>query len=113
MTSSIREIFDSMAYGPAPESNAEVLAWLGQHTGFGHWIDGSFTKPGTMFETRNPANGKLLAQVTQGSATDVDAAVKAARRAQAKWAKLPGHARAVQPRRTGADDDGVELRFDA
>ena len=90
----IREIFDSMAYGPAPESNAEVLAWLGQHSGFGHWIDGSFTRPGATFETRNPATGTVLARVTQGSAADVDAAVKAARRAQAKWAKLPSHARA-------------------
>ena len=90
----IREIFDSMAYGPAPESNAEVLAWLGQHSGFGHWIDGSFTRPGATFETRNPATGTVLARVTQGSATDVDAAVKAARRAQAKWAKRPSHARA-------------------
>ena len=39
----VREIFDSMAYGPAPESNAEVLAWLGRHKArFGHWIDGAF-----------------------------------------------------------------------
>ncbi|MES2432221.1 MAG: aldehyde dehydrogenase family protein [Pseudomonadota bacterium] len=90
----VREIFDSMAYGPAPESNAEVLAWLSKHKTFGHWIDGAFTKPGEVFETRNPATAKPLAHIAQGSATDVDAAVKAARRAQPKWAKLPGHARA-------------------
>ncbi len=91
----IRDIFDTMAYGPAPESNAEALAWLGQHKArFGHWIDGAFTAPDDTFETRNPATGKVLAQVTQGSAADVEAAVAAARRAQPKWAKLPGHARA-------------------
>jgi aldehyde dehydrogenase (NAD+) len=90
----VREIFDSMAYGPAPESNAEVLAWLAKHKTFGHWIDGAFSKPGAQFETRNPATGAVLATVTQGTDADVDAAVKAARRAQGKWARLPGHARA-------------------
>ena len=91
----VRDIFDSMAYGPAPESNAEVLAWIAKHQGrFGHWIDGAFAPPGQTFETRNPATGKLLAHVTQGTATDMDAAVAAARRAQPKWAKLSGHQRA-------------------
>jgi aldehyde dehydrogenase (NAD+) len=90
----VREIFDSMAYGPAPESSTEALAWLANNGDFGHWIDGAFTKAGTGFATRNPATGKVLAQVTQGSASDVDAAVKAARRAQPKWAKLSGAARA-------------------
>jgi acyl-CoA reductase-like NAD-dependent aldehyde dehydrogenase len=42
----------------------------------------------------NPANGDTLASVTQGTAKDIDAAVKAARRAQPKWARLPGHKRA-------------------
>ena len=90
----VREIFDSMAYGPAPESNAEVLVWLDKHKSFGHWIDGAFTKHGDTFETKNPATAKPLGLITQGTAADVDAAVKAARRAQPKWAKLPGHARA-------------------
>ncbi len=91
----VRDIFDSMAYGPAPESNAEALAWISRHQGqFGHWIDGTFTKPGDTFETRNPATGAVLAGVTQGTAADLDAAVAAARRAQPKWARLSGHQRA-------------------
>ena len=91
----VRDIFDSMAYGPAPESNAEALAWLAKHKArFGHWIDGAFTSPGDTFETRNPANGTVLAAVTQGSAADLDSAVAAARRAQPKWAGLSGHQRA-------------------
>ena len=57
----IKDIFDSMAYGPAPESAAEALAWLTNHNhAFGHWIDGAFTKPGQTFPTSNPANGKHL-----------------------------------------------------
>ncbi|MBC7736402.1 MAG: hypothetical protein H7245_04060, partial [Candidatus Saccharibacteria bacterium] len=64
----IRDIFDSMDYGPAPESNAEVLTWLASHNGqFGHWIDGAFTKPGAGFDTTNPATTKRLATVTQGT----------------------------------------------
>jgi aldehyde dehydrogenase (NAD+) len=91
----IKEIFDSMAYGPAPESSTEAMAWITKHKGrFGHWIDGAFTAPGDTFATSNPATGQALAQVTQGSAADVDAAVRAARRAQPKWARLPGHQRA-------------------
>ena len=91
----VRDIFDSMAYGPAPENNAEALAWLAKHgQRFGHWIDGTFTAPGATFETRNPATGATLAMVTQGTPTDLDAAVAAARRAQPKWAALSGHQRA-------------------
>lgn len=91
----VRDIFDTMSYGPAPESNAEVLTWLAKHKGqFGHWIDGAFTAPGQTFATRNPATGDILSEVTQGSAADLDAAVAAARRAQPKWAKLSGHQRA-------------------
>ena len=90
----IREIFDSMDYGTAPEGNAEVKAWLSKHQRFGHWIDGAFTPPGKSFATRNPATGDILAEVTQGTPDDVALAVAAARRAQAKWARIGGAARA-------------------
>ncbi|MCR8724180.1 aldehyde dehydrogenase family protein [Frigidibacter sp. ROC022] len=91
----VSQIFDSMDYGPAPESAAEALAWLVDGgSAFGHFIDGSFTRPGKGFETRNPATGAVLARVTQATQADVDAAVKAARAAQPKWAGLPGHQRA-------------------
>ncbi len=91
----IKEIFDSMAYGPAPESATEALAWIAKHQGtFGHFIDGRFTPPGETFTTANPATGKPLAEVTQGTAEDVARAVQAARRAQPKWAALPAFKRA-------------------
>jgi aldehyde dehydrogenase (NAD+) len=91
----VKEIFDAMSYGPAPESNAEALAWLAKHNAtFGHFIDGHFTAPEASFATRNPATGGELAQVSQGSANSVNAAVRAARRAQGKWAALPAHVRA-------------------
>jgi aldehyde dehydrogenase (NAD+) len=91
----LRDIFDTMSYGPAPEGSAEAQAWIAQHGGrFGHWIDGRFTAPETLFDTRNPATGAVLAQVSQGSDASVDAAVRAARRAQKGWAAMPGHGRA-------------------
>ncbi|MCB6179615.1 aldehyde dehydrogenase family protein [Rhodobacter sp. Har01] len=91
----IKEIFDSMAYGPAPEGNAEALAWLARHGGaFGHHIDGAFTAPEAPFQTKNPATGAVLASVSQGSAKTVDQAVAAAARAFPKWSKTPAHQRA-------------------
>jgi aldehyde dehydrogenase (NAD+) len=66
-----REIFDTMDYGPAPESDAEVRAWIANRgPAFGPFIDGAFQAPGETFATRNPANGEVLAQVTQGTASD-------------------------------------------
>ena len=39
----VSEIFDTMEYGPAPESAAEALAWLvDQGDRFGHFINGEF-----------------------------------------------------------------------
>jgi aldehyde dehydrogenase (NAD+) len=91
----VADIFRTMDYGPAPEGNAEALAWIARHDGrFGHWIDGRFTAPGEVFATVNPATGKVLAEVTQGSDADVAAAVAAARRAQKGWARAGGAARA-------------------
>ncbi|MEQ8899188.1 MAG: aldehyde dehydrogenase family protein [Roseovarius sp.] len=91
----IREKYESMEYGPAPESAADAYAWLvDQGDRFGHFIDGAFTEPGEGFDSKNPATGEVLATLTQASAADVDAAVAAARKAQGKWEKLGGPGRA-------------------
>ncbi|MGD0722196.1 MAG: aldehyde dehydrogenase family protein [Roseiarcus sp.] len=91
----IRDILRTMDYGPSPESADHVLAWLASHAGgFGHFIDGAFTAPGSLFEVANPATGKPLARATQGTDADIDAAVGAARRAFASWSATPGHLRA-------------------
>jgi aldehyde dehydrogenase (NAD+) len=89
------KIFETMDYGPAPESAAEALAWIATHgPAFGHFIDGKFTAPGDTFATKNPATGAELAQITQGTGADVDTAVAAATKAFPKWSKLTCHARA-------------------
>jgi aldehyde dehydrogenase (NAD+) len=92
---SVREIFDTMEYGPAPEGDAPAREWLSRHGArFGHYIGGAWTKPASPFDVSNPATGKVIAQVSQGSKRDVDAAVKAARKALPAWQALGGHGRA-------------------
>lgn len=91
----VADLFQTMDYGPAPESDAEARAWLARHGGrFGHFVNGAFTKGGTTFEVYDPSTTQPLAKVTQGSARDVDTAVAAARKAYAKWSKRPSHVRA-------------------
>jgi aldehyde dehydrogenase (NAD+) len=94
---SIAEKFVSMEYGPAPEDPKEVVVWLERHSRrFSHFINGSWQAPaaGEYFDTVDPSNGEKLASVAQGSAADIDAAVRAARGASPKWRALTPHQRA-------------------
>ncbi len=91
----VKDIFETMDYGPAPESTSEAMAWIAEHDGkFGQFINGDFTPHHDGFESRNPATGDILALVTQASGDDIDAAVTAATKAQKKWARTSGHERA-------------------
>ncbi|HEY3280191.1 MAG TPA: aldehyde dehydrogenase family protein [Gemmatimonadales bacterium] len=93
----VAKIFETMDYGPAPESEAPALDWIKQHGAqFGHFIGGRWATPveAQYFETINPATTAVLARVAQGSKADVDAAVAAARAAAPGWAALTPHARA-------------------
>ena len=94
---SIVEKFMTMEYGPAPEDPREALAWLDRHgRRFGHFINGAWQAPaaGSYFDTSDPSTGEKLAAVAQGSAADIDVAVKAARAALPAWQALTPHARA-------------------
>src|ERR1700746_2438990 len=93
---SIAEKFVSMEYGPAPEDPKEAQAWLERHSRkFHYFIGGQWLAPaaGEYFDTLDPSNGEKLASVAQGSAADIDAAVRAARGAAAGGGALPPHAR--------------------
>ncbi|WP_409519338.1 aldehyde dehydrogenase family protein [Massilia sp.] len=91
----IKEILQTMDYGPAPETTKEAHAWLDGHgRRFGLFIDNAWTEAADTFASNNPADGSELAQVTQATADDVERAVAAARRAQPGWVALGGHGRA-------------------
>jgi len=93
----IVEEFYNMEYGPALEDTKEVDRWLDAHQhSFGHYIGGAWQKPdsGEYFATSNPATGDKIAEVAHGDAADVNAAVKAARKALPAWQALSGHQRA-------------------
>ena len=93
----VAEIFETMEYGPAPESPAVAQAWLEDHgRDFGLFINNRWLKPEERqtLAVTNPANGEELAQVTVAGADEVDAAVEAARKALPEWQALSDHARA-------------------
>ncbi|GJG87724.1 aldehyde dehydrogenase [Gemmatimonadetes bacterium T265] len=93
----VADIFRSMSYGPAPESDAEARRWIAARGGEGaHYIGGAWYRAADaeLFDVLEPATGVLLARAPQGTEDDVDRAVDAARRAQPAWAALGGHGRA-------------------
>ncbi len=59
------------------------------------WIDGHYvaSRSGATFDTINPANGQVLAQVHEAGEAEVEQAVQAAQRAQKVWAAMPAMAR--------------------
>ena len=61
-----------------------------------HWIDGEAREAaaGRWLEVFDPAMGKPFAEVARGDASDVDAAIAAARRAFPAWSALPNSERA-------------------
>jgi aldehyde dehydrogenase (NAD+) len=81
----------SFQYAPAPESTAIVNI----KSSNGLFINGEFTPGhGAPFKTINPATEEVLAEIAQANQEDVDAAVRAARRAYDKtWSKMPGRDR--------------------
>ncbi|XP_034842874.1 aldehyde dehydrogenase family 16 member A1 isoform X4 [Mirounga angustirostris] len=94
---SAREIFNTLEYGPVPESHACALAWLDtQDRHLGHYVNGKWLKP----EHRNsvpcqdPITGESLTACLQAQAEDVAAAVEAAGTAFENWSGLPGASRA-------------------
>lgn len=91
----IKEILQTMDYGPALETTKEAQAWLDQHgRRFGLFIDNEWTEALDTFASTNPADGVELAQVTQATNDDVERAVLAARRAQPGWVAMGGAGRA-------------------
>lgn len=91
------KFLEKLDYGPAPESDAKVEAWLDAHERtFKHFINGVWQAPnnGTYSTIINPSNMATLARAAEGDAEDVNKAMSAAKHAFEKWSGLNGHARA-------------------
>ncbi|MFT4296952.1 MAG: aldehyde dehydrogenase family protein [Micropruina sp.] len=77
----------SFDYAPAPESRSIVDI----RSSYGLFIGGDFVDGrGEGFTTVNPATEEVLAQVSEASEADVDAAVAAARKAFGPWSRMSG-----------------------
>jgi aldehyde dehydrogenase (NAD+) len=95
--STVRQIFETMEYGPAPEAADIAIEWLNKHGNrFGPFIAGDFqhVPDGQTFESINPRNGQPIATLAQCGQAEVDAAVAAAAGAFPRWSALSGHLRA-------------------
>lgn len=93
----VAEVFSSMEYPPSVENPKIAIAWLESYKRrFDLFINGEFVaaQSSKRFISRNPATGETLAEIAHANAADVDAAVKAARAAQAEWEAMGGYVRA-------------------
>ncbi len=79
-------------YAPAPESRSIVDI----KPSYGLFINGEFVDGhGKAFKTISPSTEEVLAEVAEADDADVDAAIKAARRAYTRvWSRMPGKERA-------------------
>ncbi len=94
---SVASIFESMEYGPAPESKEVAEEWLKNHQpNFKQFINGSWVAPKSKkyMDSLNPCSRQKLASIPVSNKEDVDDAVKAADKALKGWVKLGGHGRA-------------------
>lgn len=105
---------------------ATYLARFKQNT-LGHYINGEWTlgSEGETFDNGSPVNGESLGKVVKASVVDVDAACKAAAKAQKEWAAMSGakrktilhkladkiEARAEEIALVESSDCGQPLRF--
>ena len=93
----LTELFQSMTYGPAPESADAADAWLDSHNRqLDLFINNAWTPPADegYLVAANPAREQPLARVADASPADIDSAVSAARGAFASWSALRPHQRA-------------------
>lgn len=93
----IKEIYDTMAYGPAPESASIAVEYLESHERkFQLFINGVWKKPssGKYFDSINPSSKEKLAKIAEANKKDVDEAVIAANEALPKWVEIGAHQRA-------------------
>lgn len=93
----IKEIYNTMIYGPAPESATSAVEFLENHNRkFELFIGGEWVKPQSKkyIDSNNPSNKEFLAKIAEADEKDVDNAVKAANKALPEWVAIGGFERA-------------------
>ncbi len=96
----VADLTKSLPYGDAPEAAKPALDWINEHDGkfqlFINNENNEWKNPSgkEWFDSTNPATGKKLGSIAQANSADVNAAVKAARKAYPAWSTMPGHTRA-------------------
>jgi len=94
----VKEVFQKLVYGPCPESDSGVRAWVAAHNNghFGLFINNKWEYPEgrTYLDSISPADKKKIAATINGTAEDINTAVAAAKAAAVSWSALPGYERA-------------------
>ncbi len=93
----IKEIYDKMTYGPAPENADEAIQFLNDHKKkFNLFINGKWEAPNSKkyFDSVNPSTKEILSKISEANKADVDKAVVAAKNALSEWLKIGAHQRA-------------------
>ena len=91
------ESFEKLDYSDALESSKEAQSWLDSHgRRFGQFINGKFESKSNadLIASLNPSNGDLLANIEVASASQLNKAITAARKALPAWQAMGGHGRA-------------------
>ena len=93
----IKEIYENMSYGPAPEDASEAIQFLEDHNRtFKLFINGKWASPTSKeyFDSINPSTQEKLAKISEANQVDVNKAVTAAKQALPEWVTIGGHQRA-------------------
>ena len=88
--------FRNIKYGPAPEDDQEVIEWIKSLPSPNYnFINGDWVKPKTIttIQAINPANHNKLFKLSVSSKSDVDKAVKSAKKAFLIWSKTTPYKR--------------------
>jgi aldehyde dehydrogenase (NAD+) len=91
------ESFEKLDYSDALESSKEAQSWLDSHgRRFGQFINGKFESKSNadLIASLNPSNGDLLANIEVASASQLNKAITAARKALPAWQAMGEHGRA-------------------
>ena len=93
----IKKIYETMEYGPAPESPDQAIQFLESHNRtFKLFINGEWVSPSSKeyFDSVNPSTKEVLAKISEANEKDVNKAVAAAKKALPEWIKIGAHQRA-------------------